>query len=213
MTSKLAHNLKKLLETHQISPSQLADKCALDRPRLSRLMAGKTINPQVDTLRPIAEFFNITIEQLIGDLSLSDNDAHGVIVPINRLLIPVIDWKNVPYWLDIKEQFIPKKTIDAKTCISKDSFALVVPDGRFAPKINQGSLIIIDPHAKPNNRDYVLIQSNEAQAITIQQYLEEKGEIALKAVGQAFKMTKAKKDCHYFGVIIEARLDLLAEAL
>ncbi len=50
-----------------LKSAELARKIGVGQPVIHRLMTGVTDNPQVYTLQPIAEYFNISIEQLINE--------------------------------------------------------------------------------------------------------------------------------------------------
>lgn len=210
MSTKLAENLKSLLQKKDISLSELSVHSGIHKTVISRLLLGKTTNPQIDTLRPIADFFKVTVDQLIGDAPIFSNDAYGIIVPMDRLLVPVIDWKNVPYWLEIKDRFTPKATVDAKSNISRDSFALVVNDHKFEPRISQGTTIIIDPHATPSDGNYILTESENGDVI-IKQLIIVNNKAHLKSLGNNFEMSKAKDNYKSFGVVVEAVMEMLTE--
>lgn len=214
MGFKLAQNLKRLLNDKGVKSSRLSQESGIDKPTISRMISGKTTNPQFETLRPIAKFFDITIEQLMGDASLPTADSYGIVVPIDRLLIPIIDWKTAQYWLDIKENYVPKKTIDTKNSISNNSYALLIIDKNFEPRFSVGSTIIVDPSMTARNRDYIITRDEKTDETTIRQMLIEKGnniylkEITGRKINNDLHITKAKKDLQHFGVIVEAHLDI-----
>lgn len=64
--SKLSTNLKELIQKHGITVSELARQSKLHQPVVHRLTHGKTINPRIDTLVPIADYFDITLDELVG---------------------------------------------------------------------------------------------------------------------------------------------------
>lgn len=49
-----------------IKSAELARKTGIAQPVISRLMTGVTSNPQILTIKPIADFFDVTLEQLLG---------------------------------------------------------------------------------------------------------------------------------------------------
>lgn len=208
MSKKLADSLKLLLDQHKMSPSQLSVGSGIDKPRISRMLSGKTVNPQIDSIRPIAEFFGITIDQLVGSSPLPTENSYGIVVPIDRLLIPVIEWKNAPYWLEIKDQFLPKKTIDAKSNISRDSFALSIENDQYEPKFSKGTILIVDPSQEPKNRNYVLINDSTKNETIIKQILIEKNKFFTKCISGNFKIEKKIAPFKCLGVIVEAHSNM-----
>jgi transcriptional regulator with XRE-family HTH domain len=60
-----------LMSSVGIKSAELARKTGVAQPVISRLMTGVTNNPQVLTIKPLADFFNISLEQLLGILPLN----------------------------------------------------------------------------------------------------------------------------------------------
>lgn len=67
--NQLSEILSELMAKQGINSAELARRTGIGQPVIHRLMSGVTDNPQVYTLLPIATYFNITIEQLIGTKS------------------------------------------------------------------------------------------------------------------------------------------------
>ncbi len=64
------HNLSTvltyLMTDKGISSAELARKTGIGQPVIYRLMTGATENPQIQTVKPIADFFGIHLDQLLG---------------------------------------------------------------------------------------------------------------------------------------------------
>jgi transcriptional regulator with XRE-family HTH domain len=58
--------LTALMAEREIKSAALARKTGVPQPVIYRLMTGGTENPQILTLVPLANFFNVSLEQLIG---------------------------------------------------------------------------------------------------------------------------------------------------
>lgn len=56
----------------KISSAELARKTGVAQPVVYRLMTGVTENPQILTIKPIANFFGVSIEQLLGMIPLNN---------------------------------------------------------------------------------------------------------------------------------------------
>ena len=62
-----------------IKSAELARKTGIAQPVISRLMTGITSNPQILTIKPIADFFDVTLEQLLGISPLdTKNDFNSI---------------------------------------------------------------------------------------------------------------------------------------
>ncbi|HLB42669.1 MAG TPA: helix-turn-helix transcriptional regulator [Gammaproteobacteria bacterium] len=58
--------LSHLMSEKGIKSAELARKTGIGQPVVYRLMTGVTENPQVLTLKPIADFFGVSLDQLLG---------------------------------------------------------------------------------------------------------------------------------------------------
>jgi transcriptional regulator with XRE-family HTH domain len=66
----LSDVLSFLMANVGIKSAELARKTGIAQPVISRLMTGITSNPQILTIKPLADFFDVTLEQLLGILPL-----------------------------------------------------------------------------------------------------------------------------------------------
>lgn len=62
----LATVLTYLMTEKGISSAELARKTDVSQPVIYRLMTGATENPQIQTVKPIADFFGVELDQLLG---------------------------------------------------------------------------------------------------------------------------------------------------
>ena len=64
-------NLKKLIKHHDVSIRGMSKATNLDRAHLNRLMQCKHSSPGLVSLEKIANFFKISIAQLIGEQEIN----------------------------------------------------------------------------------------------------------------------------------------------
>src|SRR5690348_14894472 len=69
---QLSSTLTRLMADKGIKSAELARKIGIGQPVIHRLMNGVTDNPQVHTIQPIAQYFGVTIDQLLGKTAMSD---------------------------------------------------------------------------------------------------------------------------------------------
>ncbi len=79
--------LTHLMSEKGISSAELARKTGVTQPVIYRLMTGETVNPQILTLKPIAHFFGVSLEQLLGAVPLNNQSA------LNDVLLHSINTK------------------------------------------------------------------------------------------------------------------------
>lgn len=62
----LSSILSQLMAEKDINSAELARATGIGQPVIYRLMTGTTENPQILTLKPIADFFGVSIDELLG---------------------------------------------------------------------------------------------------------------------------------------------------
>ena len=67
--------LTHLVAEKGISSAELARKTGISQPVVYRLISGETSNPQVLTLKPIADYFGVSLEQLLGLVPLDNQSS------------------------------------------------------------------------------------------------------------------------------------------
>jgi len=112
-TSSMSKILKGLMAELGINESELARRTGVGQPVVHRICSGETDNPKVATLSPIANFFAISISQLIGDEPLSADRIPGTFNPDAQgwRQIPLLTWPQVLYWPNLPEKLAPLPTI------------------------------------------------------------------------------------------------------
>src|SRR5579863_2694446 len=122
--------IRRLMEECGISESELARQVDLPQTTINRLLLGGTSDPRANTLKPIADFFGVTIGQLCGFEPLSIHRIAGTLNYLNRKawqFIPMIDWEQVKSWNFTKKNITPlqhKHWIGTERLLSDNSFAL-----------------------------------------------------------------------------------------
>jgi len=94
----LATVLTHLMTANNLSASELARKTGITQPVIHRLMTGATVNPQILTLKPIADYFGVSIDQLLGYVTLENrgivlhniNNKLSTIKTITSVLIDIL---------------------------------------------------------------------------------------------------------------------------
>jgi transcriptional regulator with XRE-family HTH domain len=85
--NNLASVLSFLMSKNGLTSSELARRTRVAQPVVYRLMNGDTENPQILTLKPIADYFGVSIEQLLGFVPLNNERM------LNKTLIHEITTK------------------------------------------------------------------------------------------------------------------------
>lgn len=78
--SKLSHNLKQLMTATQLTTSKLANATGIQQPTLHRILSGSIAEPRSSTLAPIAQYFQLSVEDL-RNADLTEWLSHKVSAP------------------------------------------------------------------------------------------------------------------------------------
>jgi transcriptional regulator with XRE-family HTH domain len=167
-----SNNIKILMQKHGLTIEELADELDVSISTINRLLVGTKIDPRLSTLRPLAKFFEISIEELMGDkplnVKLKDKD-HFIDNKQTLLQVPIIHWEQVKNAADIVHQLNFDKWDNWMTIfkvMSDDAYALQIQQSSLPPPFYFQSIIVIDPGKEPKDSDYALIMHKENPLLT-----------------------------------------------
>ena len=150
---KLAKNLKKLLFERNLKPTELARELNIPQPTIHRLVTGKSTRPYKSSLEPIAKFFSVSVDELVGE------ENSETIWPLDHSAaikkIPIIQWDE----LKSEKTFYKneKNYVLSLGELSDYAFATLMEDSSMEPLFPKGTLLILDPDKKPKDRSYVVV--------------------------------------------------------
>ena len=204
---KLSENLKALIKLHKISVLELARRAYLNQPVIHRLTTGETSNPRVNTLRPLAKYFDITLGQLVGDEPLPLPGQKNTTLK-DLTLINLVNMRQAAYWPGNKDRIEYSEKVFADVPVSENAFAVKVEGSAMDPVFPAGTLLIIDIESNANDRDFILAKlHNHGQAI-FRQLLTDGEERYLRANNEEFKTLAMGKSDKVVGVMVQARITL-----
>src|SRR5438045_2507870 len=85
----LATTLRNLMQSKKINEAELARKTNIPQPTLHKILAKKTIDPRASTLRSLASYFGIAIDELLTGSTYTQRNPISSIKPL-----AIISWKN-----------------------------------------------------------------------------------------------------------------------
>ena len=203
--------LLRLMEECGLKEAELARQTGLAQTTINRLLLGGTSDPRANTLKPIADFFGVTIGELCGFETLSPHRIPGTTNVTNRAAwssLPIIDWDKVQSWPFYRNQITPlnyKQWITTERMISDEAFAL--PSlASMAPRFRKGSLLIVDPKAAYKDGHYIIV-ALDGVSPTVRKVLIDGADVLLKGFEPLQMPTKLHKSHVIYGTIVESRID------
>jgi transcriptional regulator with XRE-family HTH domain len=160
-------NIKALMQKHDLTIEMLAQELGLSVSTINRLLMGSKSDPKLSTLRPLAKFFGVSIDELVGERPINlkpGDDADGFDTKYTLIQVPIIHWEQV------KEAEIRVPTLTFELWnnwtvvvdeIGQHSYALVIKQSSLPAPFYFKTIIVIDPTRKPRDSDHVLILHKE----------------------------------------------------
>lgn len=187
MEKTLANSINILIKRKGLNIAELANILGLPKATLHKIVKGKSTRPRFKALSLIANYFNISVSQLLeGKI---DDHIHQE----NIKNIPIIDWDNIFDWLNekpMKKNFT--QTTPVNLDVSAKSFALIFHDtNSFLFKAN--SVLLFDPTLEVKDGTYVLVQLSDYPNALLRQIICDASNIKyLKSLNPEFS-TNIKK--------------------
>ena len=200
--------LTKLLHLNDVSESELSRVINIPRATINRLTSGKTPDPRASTLQAIANYFNISIDQLLGQKPLPINKE--VINRVNTIKsVPVLKWEESLSWREI----IPKNCqnydtnfVTIESTNKNELFALIAHSNEsMKPEFQENDILIIDPVKEPKNKNFVVAYINKKNEIVLRKLILEGKYRILKANNQLFPPFYLNNEDTIIGVVIQTR--------
>lgn len=201
----LSNVLKSLLFEKRMKPIDLARKLDIPQPTMHRLVSGRSPNPHKDTLEPIAQYFDISTDQLKGVEPLPDSLFSNSLTQKRVIEIPLLEWKDLP---NLNNPELEKKNIAAMADLSKECFATAMNDSSMEPQFSKGNILIFDPEKQISDRSYVLVKLRESNLYIFRQILVDAEYKFLKPLNPDLTASQMRllddKDT-IIGALVEAR--------
>lgn len=203
--SNISSILKNLLDRFEgLSGSELAKRTGLPISTVNRILAGTVIDPRISTLRPLAEYFGITVDQLLGYTALPEKYLHidANIEPSKA--IPIYSLNN--FWLNKSNPSNwftwVTKNVDSK----KEVFAISIDTNQYDPIFDQETILVVEPNLlPPQDSDYLLVKYDLDDSYTINKYIVHGKEHYLAPLNPQLNANNIKEKQHkILGVISEA---------
>lgn len=155
-----SENLKILREKKQMTQQQLADKLKISRSAIGMYENGSR-EPDFETLELIADFFNINMDRLIGNLN-----------PNIKRMIPVLGLVRAGIPMDAIEHIIDYEEISEAMARQGEHFGLQIKGDSMEPKISEGDVVIIRKQEDVDSGEIAiaLINGDEATIKKVQKF-------------------------------------------
>ncbi len=210
---KLQEILQRLMDISNVTEQELSDHTGVAQSTINRILNGQTGNPRGVSLRPIADFFEVTVSQLIGTepidfLKISDNSLLEKVGLKKVAVIPFDRISNLGKFSDTKVNYPNQEMVLVETKESDRVFATLIVDNSMQPEFDAGTIVIVNQSIKPSDGSYVLIRIQNQLLI---RELSVVGKKTYAQINQKSKSLQAINSEEILGVIIESRKSFIRE--
>jgi SOS-response transcriptional repressor LexA len=207
MFEKLSDNLNLLMAEVRISADELGRRTGLTSGTIKKIRNRYNPNPTLTTLLPLAKYFAVTLDQLVGNEPLPEERTKGTYqVNLETLRhIPLLSWDEATTWPSTNKQL--HSTITTEHNYSETAFALIVEEDGWE-NLAKGTALLIDPILKADHRDFVIVLKKGQQTPTLKQAFYDEGQLYLKPVIQGYSIIKFTQEHRLLGVVVEYKKHL-----
>lgn len=203
MKNQLSANLVALMNYHQIGGVQLARAINIPLSTIKNIRKGANINPTIETLIPLARYFNVSLEDIISsNLSAEKIGAKKSRASQNiPQAVPVISWEEAVDWPRSGSSDL--QIFTEKVC---GEYAFALHSEQNASELFAApGIFLVDPVRKSTHFDYVLVHKFGLERGSIKQIICDEESRYLKSLVIASKLEPLDKNYTLLGVIIEYR--------
>ncbi len=214
MTS-LSSNLKSLMGLAKINASELARRTGVAQPIIHRLSTGQNINPKLATVKPISEYFMVTVSQLIGEEGLPTDKSFYRVSSEHRgwNRVPMITWQDAVDWPNAQAKYQDAENsvyVSTDANVSKLAYSLKIKGCAMEPIFPDGTTIIVEPSREPGDLDFVVVHFEGDNSARLKQVIVDGSDYYLKSLNpdlEDIKVTRFQKDDVFLGVMAQAKVD------
>jgi len=180
----LSINLNQLMKARHVTISQISQDLDIPTMTIRRLLSGETEDPRISTIKMVADYFKISVIDLI------EGDPKNFLNALNRTkphLVPILNWETAEKIMTINElDLINWKewqpiSLNEQYDIGKNVFALESKPFMY-PRFPQGTVFIIDPDTSASDGDIVLVKIKKNNELTLRELMVDSPEWKLHPI-------------------------------
>lgn len=204
--NRIADTLSMLMG--DMSESALARAVNLPKATIHRVLSGSTPDPRAGTLLPIAQYFNITIEQLMGISQLPSDSPLEIVDSVNAIDMPFISFDKLRSWSigSYEPDKFYKITSFGNNPIDNNCFITQINSDEMAPLFSNKTFLIVRKKTIIRNDDIVIIFNPADDQVLIRKYVQLKGDDYLISSNQLYNIIEYNNEFQLIGIVIEGRI-------
>lgn len=196
--------IRQLMEYNKMSEADLCRGVNLPQTTINRLLSGQTSDPRISTLVMLAQFFEISLEQILGQESITLNSYYK---KAKGCTIPVIEWGLLSEWFrtGVLTDDRVKKFVKTERVLHEGSFAVKTPLA-CSPVFGDNSLLLMDRLLEPQVKEgQVVLLERGSEQPCLRYVLQDGDRFFLKRLFAPFDIVPVCAEDVFLAYVIEAR--------
>jgi SOS-response transcriptional repressor LexA len=194
-------NLQALMHEGKINEAELSRQTKIPQPTLHKILSGKTADPRISTLKTLAHYFHVSLDDLCEGVVLQEANS-----AVQGLSVPVISWSDCLSAHPV-EHLSPANWTEWVVVDHMDSTQLYGLSVRpsMAPRFPKGTLLIVDPDLSPSDGDLVILRYPDTTEAALRELLIDGPLKQLMSVSQHAGCCDWTDDVEVIGTVIQSR--------
>lgn len=208
MSKTLATNIRYLMNLNSVkTPSELARLTKIAQPTLYRWMVEDAREPRHSSLTPLADFFNVTVFDLLErNLETGDKVQMKAFVTARRE-VPLMRISKDGLEIEAagENDTVPAMKIKA----TRDMFAITVVGNSMAPFLPGDSVVLINPKHElvpGKGMNIVLVREPATKVLVLRRLVSEGGHWYLLPENISYGATCLVEPPEVLGTVVEAQI-------
>lgn len=161
---KVGEYLKEKREGRDLSLREAATAAGLSHVHVKDIEEGNKA-PSFDKVMTMLKAYHADVQEFLRETGYLPQNVEPATLPTTRQ-VPLVSWVIAGKWEEVCDSYQPG---DAAEWIETDVkganvFALTVKGDSMEPEFQDGDIIIVNPHIKPDHNDYVVVRNEEDEA-------------------------------------------------
>ncbi len=203
---KVGAYLKKQRELSDMSLRDAGAAAGLSHVHVKEIEDGVT-TPSFDKVMRLVKAYHADLQDFLRATGYLPKNTEAA--PLGKMRkIPVISWVAAGKWTETGEMFLEEDVIEwIETDVKGEhNFALHVKGNSMEPEFKEGETLVINPTAKAENGDFIIVKNDEEEA-TFKQYKRYDNMKILHPLNPQYNDIVLNKDKEYriVGVVMEKK--------
>lgn len=147
--------LKELRTTRKITQERLAKIIGVERSSIGKYEGKSAVIPSPSVLQAIAEYFDVSVDYLLGREGQKNNAASN-----GSVKIPVLGDVRAGLPMEAVENILDYEEISSDMAAHGDYFALRIRGDSMEPRIHEGDVVIVRRQPDVDSGDLAIVLVN-----------------------------------------------------